>query len=117
MMLGEIHRQSRKVIKKIPKTPDYRQVVLEIQAAMEFVEKVATKNRTGYSDEKKSSFAHRKYTMADARQDARTGMLHLRKAWELLDPVASPPMDEEKREAAFESGLESLARACKKSTP
>lgn len=64
------------------------QASLLLQQALRCVEKIQKAEPTGYSDERHhKSWDKRKYTMKDARLDARAAAAALRKGWELLDPI------------------------------
>ena len=58
--------------------------------ALSRVDRIAKTERTEYSDEKRAFLRRRKYTLADARQDARLAAVALRKAYELVDPSKPP---------------------------
>lgn len=62
-------------------------VMVEAVGALSAIEPIVSREKTTYSDEvNHSSFDKRKYTLADARADARTAKHHLQKLIEIVDP-------------------------------
>jgi hypothetical protein len=64
--------------------------------ALTAIDRIVAKERTEYSDEKRAFHKRRKYTLADARQDARFAAARLREAYEILDPMNGGQNEEAK---------------------
>ena len=94
-----------------------RGATLEVCAALEYVDRARSAQRTEISYEtfQRAGFRRkdgwsRKYTLADARRDAETAAIRLRNVYELLDPV-SPASHAEAQRTALANAQTALQTA------
>lgn len=71
-----------------------REVTLHVTQALGYIDKIVDTNTTEvtYETMQKAGFNRkenwrRKYSLKDARDDARTAAVQIRAAWDLLDPM------------------------------
>ena len=68
-----------------------RQAVLHVQLALEMADRIVAAAPVGYADFGSNPRRHhtekRRYTLKDARHEARYAAKQLRLAWDLLDPM------------------------------
>ncbi len=94
-----------------------RGAVLELTAGLDYVQNIVTTQRyeVSYETMQRANFKRktgwwRKYTLADARSQARTAEIRLSNAWELLDPI-NPAKQAEAQRTALGNCQESLQQA------
>lgn len=67
--------------------------VMQLTEAIGYVDRIAAAEPVGYADfpanPRRNHNDARKYTLKDAKQEARQAAKHLRTAWDLLDPTIS----------------------------